>query len=220
MFDSEHRQVQAAPAGLVVLAASFGGLSAIRTVLGALPDTFPLPVVVILHRGETSGDPLTGILRRGCRLPVQEGFDGARLAAGTVTVLLTGRRTALAADGTLRQRLAPGSRVSADAAMRDAACHYGASAIAVVLTGKLSDGAAGVQAVKRAGGIVIVQDPAECAAPGMPTAALATGCVDHRLPLAMIGPTLIALAMAPGAADLLRVPMAPWAKLEPAPTRP
>jgi two-component system chemotaxis response regulator CheB len=219
MFDSEHRQAPAA-AGLAVLAASFGGLSAIRTVLGTLPDTFPLPVVVILHRAATSADPLSDILRHGCRLPVHEGVDGARLTPGTLTVLPTGKRAELAADGTLHLRPAPGSRLSADAAMRDAACHYGANAVAVVLTGKLSDGADGVRAVKRAGGIVIVQDPTECAAPGMPTAALATGCVDHRLPLAMIGPTLIALAMAPGAADLLRVPMAPWARLEPAPTRP
>jgi two-component system chemotaxis response regulator CheB len=88
---------------------------------------------------------------------------------------------------------------------------YLSGSIAVIMTGRLSDGALGVRAVKRAGGFVLAQDPSEAAAGGMPTAALASGCVDHRVPLRLIGPTLVAVTMAPGALDLLRVPAAPWA---------
>jgi two-component system chemotaxis response regulator CheB len=82
-----------------------------------------------------------------------------------------------------------------------------------VLTGRLDDAAAGVRALKRRGGRAIVQDPATAQAPEMPLAALATGCADLVMPLAHIAPALIALAMAPGAADLFRVPPAPWANL-------
>jgi two-component system chemotaxis response regulator CheB len=81
----------------------------------------------------------------------------------------------------------------------------------VILTGRLDDGAVGVQALKCHGGRAIVQDPATAQAPGMPSAALATGCVDLVMPLACLAPTLIALTMAPGAADLFRVPPSPWA---------
>jgi two-component system chemotaxis response regulator CheB len=194
-----------------VLAASFGGLRAIQTVLGALPKAFPLPIVVILHRIAAPLDPLIEILARRCQLPVQAATDTAALVPGTITVLPAGQRGGLAADGTLRIGPTDGQRLSADAFMHDATQHYRAGVIGAILTGKLADGADGARAIKRAGGMVLVQDPLDCAAPGMPTAALATGCVDHQLPLAMIGPMLIALVMAPGAADLLRVPMSPWA---------
>jgi two-component system, chemotaxis family, protein-glutamate methylesterase/glutaminase len=85
--------------------------------------------------------------------------------------------------------------------------------LAVILTGRLSDGAAGVRAVRRAGGRVLVQDPDDAQAPGMPSAALATGCVEHALPLSLVAPALVAYTMAPGAADLLAVPVPPWARL-------
>jgi two-component system chemotaxis response regulator CheB len=213
VYGSEHRRVPVATtSGIVILAASFGGLRAIRAVLAALPVAFPLPIVVMLHRASAEvDDPLPRILTRSCLLPVRMGTDAGKLAAGTVTVLPAGREAGLADDGTLRLSPVGGQRLSADTLMRDAANYHGASAVAVVLTGKLADGADGARAIKRAGGMVIVQDPQDCAAPGMPTAALATGCVDHPLPLPIIGPMLIAIAMAPGAADLLRVPMAPWA---------
>ena len=84
-------------------------------------------------------------------------------------------------------------------------------ALCVVLTGRLDDGAAGVRALKHRGGRAIAQEPGTARAPGMPMAAVATGCVDLVLPLERIPHALIALTMAPGAAALLRVPPPPWA---------
>ncbi|MFN2561212.1 MAG: chemotaxis protein CheB [Jatrophihabitans sp.] len=187
---------------VVVIAASFGGLQAIRTVLATLPEAFPAPIAVVLHRAVAPADPLARILARDCQLAVRAAANLAPLLAGTVAVFPAGHRCGVAPNHRVRVRPADGQRLSADLVMQDAAHHYQAGTIGVVLTGKLADGAQGVRGVKRAGGTVIVQDPAECAAAGMPTAALATGCVDHTLPLAMIGPTLIALAMAPGVAEL------------------
>lgn len=218
MYGGEHKPAvdRREPPGLAVLAASFGGLHAIRTVLAALPENFPLPIIVVLHRAVSAPiDPLVGILARSCALPVRGAAGSQGLTAGAVTVLPAGQRVDLQAGGTLRIGATDGQRLSADTVMQEAAVHYGARAMAAVLTGKLDDGAAGTRAIKQAGGTVIVQDPLEAAAPSMPTAALATGCVDHQLPLTLIGPMLIALAMAPGAADLLRVPMAPWTSPQP-----
>jgi two-component system chemotaxis response regulator CheB len=70
--------------------------------------------------------------------------------------------------------------------------------IAVVLSGRLDDGAAGVVEVKRAGGRVLVQNQATAECFGMPGAAIATGCVDFVLPVGRIAPALVALVMAPG----------------------
>lgn len=77
----------------------------------------------------------------------------------------------------------------------------------------LYDGTRGVRAIKRNGGRVLVQDPSTARAASMPSSAIATGCVDFVLPLARIGPALIALTMAPGGADLLAVPTPSWARL-------
>jgi two-component system chemotaxis response regulator CheB len=67
---------------------------------------------------------------------------------------------------------------------------------------------------------VFVQDPDDAEAPGMPNAALATGCVEHALPLALVAPALVSYVMAPGAADLLAVPVPPWARLDSRPPLP
>jgi two-component system, chemotaxis family, protein-glutamate methylesterase/glutaminase len=136
------------------------------------------------------------------------------LVPGVVTVLPGGRHASLR-DNCVGVASVDGRRLTADTVLLDAAEQYGPGAMAVVLTGKLADGAVGVRAVKRSGGIVLVEDPSECSAAGMPSAALSTGCVDHRLPLRLIGPALVALTMAPGAADLLRVSMPAWASFEP-----
>jgi two-component system chemotaxis response regulator CheB len=82
-----------------------------------------------------------------------------------------------------------------------------------VLTGRLSDGSEGVRAVKRHGGRVLVQEPETARASSMPSSSIATGCVDFVLPAEKMGQALIALTMAPGGADLLRVAAASWARL-------
>lgn len=101
----------------------------------------------------------------------------------------------------------------ADPLLASAAAAYGPRTIAVVVSGRLRDGAAGVQAVKRAGGRVLVQDQATAECFDMPSAAIATGCVDFVLPVQILGPALVALVMTPGAAAWLRVPVPSWAPL-------
>ena len=82
---------------------------------------------------------------------------------------------------------------SANPLLDSAAGVYGARLIAVVLTGGDSDATDGVQAVKAAGGTVIVQDPATALIGAMPRAAIETGVVDEVLPLEAIGPAVVRL---------------------------
>ncbi|MGY1742792.1 MULTISPECIES: chemotaxis protein CheB [unclassified Blastococcus] len=203
----------AAPAGpidVVVLAASAGGLRALRRIVPALPAGFPAAVLVVQHRRAGAAELLTPLLRSSAALPVRTATDGP-LQPG-VTVLPAGLSAELSPAGGLTLRPAPPNR-TADVALTSAAAAFGPRVLAVVLTGRLDDGAAGVRAVRRAGGRVLAQDPADAEAPGMPSAALATGCVEHVLPLSHVAPALVAYTMAPGAADLLAVPPTPWARL-------
>jgi two-component system chemotaxis response regulator CheB len=92
---------------------------------------------------------------------------------------------------------------TADALFASVASSFGARAIAVVLSGYLSDGAEGSRVIKQLGGIVLVQDPATAEAAGMPSAAIATGCVDSVLPLSSMGAALAGLVRI-GRSDLAR----------------
>jgi two-component system chemotaxis response regulator CheB len=132
------------------------------------------------------------------------------LRHGTVTVIPGG--TTATVDRALRLSLAGRTSMQpGDACLVSAAAVFGAEAIAVVLSGMQQDGTIGVRAIKRAGGRVLVQDPATARAPGMPSSAIATGCIDHVLPAQRIAPALVALTMAPGGADLLAVAPPHWA---------
>lgn len=102
-------------------------------------------------------------------------------------------------------------RPSIDRLFASVAASYGPRAIAVVLTGRLDDGAQGVRVVKTTGGRVLVEDPATAEEGSMPRAAMATGCIDFVLPVDAIAAALIALVALPGAEKLLRVPTPPWA---------
>jgi two-component system chemotaxis response regulator CheB len=197
----------------VALVASLGGLDAVRSVLVALPADFPAAVVVVQHGRRSTEDPdrLARVLQRSTALPVRTATSGLALAPG-VTVVPTGRTARLDADRCFVLGDEPAVS-GGDVLLGTLATAVGPGAVAVVLTGMLHDGAEGVRAVKRAGGRVLVQDPATAAAGGMPSSAIATGCVDFVLPLPRLGPALVALAMAPGGADLLTVPTPSWARL-------
>jgi two-component system chemotaxis response regulator CheB len=198
---------------VVALVASLGGLDAVSAVLRDLPVNFPAAVVVLQHgRSDDDRERLGRLLARLTPLPVRTARTGDRIDGPGVVVVPTGYCATLGTDRALTVTEGANTR-SGNAFLTGLASVVGEAAIAVVLTGMLDDGAQGVRAVKRHGGRVLVQDPTTARAPGMPAAAMATGCVDFVLPLPRIAAALVALTMAPGAADLLRVPLAPWARL-------
>jgi two-component system chemotaxis response regulator CheB len=208
MSDTGHSSNGRPGAGVVVAAASYGGLAACRTLLAGLPAEFPWPILLVQHRSPES-DYLAPLLARSTELRVAPAREGELLQPSSVYVLPAERQGVLERDCRLVFR--PALRCHADPLLESVASVFGERAIAAVLTGRGSDGSAGVRAIKSRGGRVLVQDEASAAAFAMPAAAIATGCVDFVLPLRSIAAALVSLVMVPGAAELFRVRLSPWA---------
>jgi two-component system, chemotaxis family, protein-glutamate methylesterase/glutaminase len=199
--------------GRVVLVASLGGVDAFSTVLAGLPATFPVPIAIAQHRKpSTNGDDaLTQILARHTSLPVRTARHGASAHESGATIVSAGVSAAIDANGSWALTSATDATAVGDPLLLSSAEEV--PTIAVILTGRLADGANGCRAVKRNGGRVLIQDPADAKAPSMPSHAIATGCADFVLPLNRLATAVLALTTAPGAADLLSVPLPPWASL-------
>ena len=193
---------------IVTIAASLGGLKALTRVLSSTPAGFPCPIVVVQHIPANPSSRLAQILGSQTSLQVKEGEQGESLKPGTVYVappdrhlVVTGSRTVSLLDAPKRHFVRP----AADVLFESAAKHYGNRALALVLTGRGTDGATGARAIKDCGGRVIVQDAATSQAFGMPSATIETGSVDFTLPLDKIAAAMTALVMVRGAATLFRV---------------
>jgi two-component system, chemotaxis family, CheB/CheR fusion protein len=180
---------------IVGIGASAGGLESVSEILAGLPSDPGIAIVVVQHLDRARDSLLSEILGRRTRLPVIEARDGMRIAPDHVYVIPPNATLTVDA-GVLRlsPRAAGGMHMPVDALFRSLAVDCGEAAVGVVLSGADSDGAAGTQAIKHAGGITFAQDPQTARVSGMPHSAIATGCVDFVLPAGEIAPELLRLA--------------------------
>jgi two-component system chemotaxis response regulator CheB len=165
-----------------------------------LPAGFPAPVCVVLHVPPDSPSLLAQILNREGTLPAKTAVHGEEYQPGIVYVAPPDRHLLIARDRTLHLSRGPREnrhRPSVDPLFRSAAVAAGPGAIAVVLTGSLDDGTAGAIAVKKQGGVVVVQDPHNAMYPSMPQSAIAHADVDHIVPLDAIAELLTRLVSQP-----------------------
>lgn len=182
---------------LVVVGASLGGLTALQTLLAALPEGFAVPIAVAQHRRPDGDSRLVELLAKKTSLRVKEPDDKDEIERRTVYVapadyhLLVERQGAFALSVDEPVVFA---RPSIDVLFESAAEAYGRRLAAVLLTASSEDGAAGMAAVAERGGVTVVEDPASAASPVAGLAALARTRVQHVLPVAEIGPLLGGLA--------------------------
>ena len=200
MVDREAENMPSQPANfdIVALAASAGGLNALSLVLAGLPGDFPAPVVIVQHLDPRHRSLMANILSHHTPLKVKQAEEGDSLQAGTVYIAPPDRHLLVNPDTSLsltQSELVHFVRPSADLLFESVAASFREAAIAVVLSGTGSDGAMGIQAIKKMGGTVIAQDKTSAEFFGMPGAAIQTGDVDFILPLDDISPALVTLVV-------------------------
>jgi two-component system, chemotaxis family, protein-glutamate methylesterase/glutaminase len=184
---------------VVAMCSSAGGFRAVRDVLSILEPDFPAAIVVVQHLDPRHESVMADLLGRRCRLTVKQAEAGDVLLPGRVLIGPPDHHLLVNGDGTVALTQTASVhfvRPSGDLLFDSVAASYGDRAIAVVLSGTGVDGARGTEEIKRAGGIVIVQDEASAEFFGMPDAAIRTGTPDYVLPLEAIAPMLTKLVTA------------------------
>lgn len=186
-------------ARVVVIGASLGGVPALMQIAAALPERFAAPVLTVLHVGEQPSI-LPTLLASNSRLEVAHATHDEPLRAGRIHVAPPDHHMLVVDDRIVLTRgpKEHHTRPAIDPLFRSAALAHGADVIGVVLTGRLDDGTAGLQAIKNAGGTAVVQDPDDAVASSMPASALRYVDVDHCVPLPLVAPLLSSLVVEPG----------------------
>lgn len=198
---------------IIVIGGSAGATQPLKQILSRLPPDLPAAVFVVLHIPAQGIGILSTVARSAGPLPVRQAENGMKIEPGHIYLAAPDHHLLLSEDRVLlgrgpRENLV---RPAIDALFRSAAITHGPRVIGVLLSGLLSDGAAGLNAIKRCGGMAVVQDPADAISDEMPRRAMEETTVDLCVPGANMGDVLSELAREPAGAML---PIPPEIRLE------
>lgn len=181
---------------VIVIGAALGGLSALCTLLGALPRELNASILIALDTASQPTSSVLQILGNYARMPVGYAIHGAPLLRGCIVLAPRGHHMrivhpgeiALESRGTLSD-----AGPSVDDLLVTAAAVYGKRVIGIILTGGSHDGTRGAIAIEAAGGVCVVQDPDEAVEAEMPLNVLRRDHPDYCVGLAGMAPLLIRL---------------------------
>jgi two-component system CheB/CheR fusion protein len=210
MVREEREASKSAEFPVVGIGASAGGITALQSLFKAISGKPNLAFVVVQHLASDQPSRLAALLGNWTALRVLEADDRVKLECNCVYVAPPSQALVIE-DGVFAtkslDRLVPRAGIeSVDTFFDSLAVNFGRRAIAVVLSGTGVDGAAGAVRVKRAGGMVLVQDPITAMHDGMPRAAIANGAADHIMPIGAIAQELMACA----SPDYVRASTGTW----------
>jgi len=182
---------------IIVIGTSAGGLEALDTLIGQLPTDIPASIFIVQHMApQNTGGALLHRLAKHRGFQCALATDRQKFQKGRIYIAPSDYHMLLKSDhvlvtkGARENRYRPGI----DPLFRSAATTHGPRAIGVLLTGMLDDGTAGLIALKKCGGVTVVQDPKDAAYPEMPQSALNNLVVDHCISLSEMGGLLNTLA--------------------------
>ncbi len=187
---------------IVTIGASAGGLEALTSLVSGLPVNLAAAVFVVLHTVPRGSSFLPGILSSAGPLPAIHPKNDTPIEHGRIYVARPDFHM-LVDKGKIRLTKGPRenrTRPAIDPLFRSASRAYGARVIGVVLSGMLDDGSSGLTAIKRRGGVAIVQDPDDAAFDSMPSSALRAVEADFRLPARQIASKIAELSTTPSGA--------------------
>ncbi|MGA7909194.1 MAG: chemotaxis response regulator protein-glutamate methylesterase [Candidatus Sulfotelmatobacter sp.] len=192
-------KVAQAPSKVIAIGISTGGPQALEFLLAQFPGDFPGTILVVQHMPEGFTDMFARRLDELSALQVKEAQSGDVLQAGRVLVCPGSRhmkvkRLPMGDVAVLNDEpRVNGHRPSVDVLFRSVAEEFGSQAVAVLMTGMGDDGAEGLGAVKRAGGMTVAQSEDSCVVFGMPKAAIERGYVIRVVGLDTLAASLLAM---------------------------
>jgi two-component system chemotaxis response regulator CheB len=190
-FDLSRRSIEA-----IVIGASAGGIDAFLTIFSALPATYPLSIITIVHMLDERDSRLVEVFQDRLALKVEEAIEKKHIKPGTLYVATPGYHLLIENDRSFSLSCEPPlhfSRPSIDILMESAADTYTDNLAGFLLTGANQDGAEGLKKIKSNGGMTVVQDPEEAQVRLMPEAAIKLQTPDFILSLSQIHMMLLAL---------------------------
>lgn len=187
----------AAPDRVVAIASSTGGPEALSIILSALPETFPYPVVIAQHNSDGFIPGMVEWLRRISKMQVKVAEEGETLAPATAYVSPSEKHMEITVTrkiAFLERHPKDIYRPSCDILLSSVARTYKAKSIGIILTGMGSDGASGMQQIRKEGGMTIAQDEKTCIVFGMPKVAIDSGCINKIVSIDEMSSELLSLA--------------------------
>jgi two-component system chemotaxis response regulator CheB len=213
---------------IVVIGGSAGSTAPLKAILGALPAGFDAAIFIVIHIPSRSLGMLATVTSAATNLPVHTAADGLRFERGNIYLAAPDHHLIIA-NGHIHLGKGPREnmvRPAIDALFRSAAVAGGPRVVGVLLSGLLNDGASGLHAIKRCGGVVLVQEPSDAVADEMPRSAMGAVEVDLAVPAVRIGDVLSDLVKQPAGpavpvpADIkLEVDIAAGERIDPGLTR-
>jgi len=180
----------------IVIGVSAGGLHALSEILSALPPDFPIPVIIVQHRSRDEKTLLEEVLQSKCIIKIKQADEKEKIRGCVVYVAPPDYHLLIEKDGTFSLNYDAKlnfSRPSIDVLFETASEVYENKVVGIILTGASNDGAAGITAIKKRGGITIAQDPKNAEFPVMPQAAIDTGSVQYIFKLEEIKDYLLSI---------------------------
>ena len=164
-----------------VLGASAGGRKILTTVLEAIPRTIEAAFLIVVHGSSEIASIYPKVLSQKIALKVEEAQNELKINSGTVYIakpnhhLFVEKGEIFLSNGPRENRFRP----SIDVLFRSAAVAYGNTCVGILLTGRLNDGTAGLEAIKKCGGLALIQNPATAEYSDMPSNAAQTVEIDY-----------------------------------------
>ncbi|MDX1627527.1 MAG: chemotaxis protein CheB [Fulvivirga sp.] len=168
----------------VVIGGSAGSFQGIVKILSSLPKSFPLPIIMCLHRLKHVRNGFVEALSIKSIAEITEPYDKENIKKGRVYLAPANYHMSIELGhyfGLSTEPMYNNSRPSIDITLSTAAYVYRDKLIGILLSGANKDGGQGMKSIKDRGGLTIVQEPAECLIDTMPKAALSLTNIDYTL---------------------------------------
>ncbi len=191
--DPPARAVSHSAPAIIALGVSTGGPKALQEMLSTLPADLAVPILVVQHMPAGFTAPFAKRLNDLCAISVCEASQGEVIQPGAVYLAPAGFQMTVDQESNLRMVISlsikPGNQLhipSVDVMMHSVASAFHSRAMGIILTGMGADGAEGMKAIHREGGLTVGQDEASCAVYGMPRVCAEMGILDRVVPLSQI----------------------------------